>query len=45
MKEVMHAEEAIKDLEERGFRSRVARVVVRRLAERMADEIASKRLE
>jgi hypothetical protein len=45
MKEVVHAEEALKELEERTFRGRLARVVVRRLAERMADELASDRLE
>ena len=45
MKEVVHAEEALKELGERGYRGRLARVVVRRLAERMADEIASHRLE
>ena len=45
MKEVMHAEEGLTELEERSCRGRLARVVVRRLAERMADEIAPDRLD
>jgi hypothetical protein len=43
MREVLHAEDALNDIEQRAFRGRLARVVVTRLAERMAKEIASGR--
>ncbi len=45
MREVMHAEEALTELDEKRYRGRLARVVVRRLAETMAAEIASRELE
>jgi hypothetical protein len=43
MREVLHAEDALNDIEQRAFRGMLARVVVTRLAERMAEEIASGR--
>jgi hypothetical protein len=36
---VAHAEEALADIHERGWRSRLVRVLVERLAQRMADEM------
>jgi hypothetical protein len=39
MREVRFAEEGLRDLRERGHQTAVARAVVLRLAERMADEI------
>ena len=43
MREVPGAEEALADLDRRGVRSTVTRAVVVRLAELMAEEIASRR--
>jgi hypothetical protein len=42
MREVLGAEDALRDLDERGSRGAVARIVVERLAREMADEIASR---
>ena len=42
MREVLGAEDALRDLDERGFRGAVARIVVERLARDIADEIASR---
>ena len=39
MREVRFAEDGLRDLRERGHQTAVARAVVLRLAERMADEI------
>jgi hypothetical protein len=39
MREIRFAEEGLRDLHERGHRTAVARAVVLRLAERMADEM------
>lgn len=44
MREVPGAEDALRDLDERGPRGAVARVVVERLARDIADEIASREL-
>ena len=45
MLEVRFAEEALRDLWEHGHRTAVARAVVLRLAERIADEIAHRSLD
>jgi hypothetical protein len=42
MREVLGAEDALRDLDERGSRGAVARFVVERLARDMSDEIASR---
>ena len=39
MREVLHAEEALRDLDERGWRSRLVRVLTERLGEELANDI------
>jgi hypothetical protein len=43
MREVPHAEAALADIHDRGWRSRLVRELVNRLARRMADELAAQR--
>lgn len=45
MREVRFAEEALQDLTERGHQTAVARAVVLRVAERMAEEIAERAVD
>ena len=42
MREVLHAEEALRDLDERGWRSRLVRVLTERLAGEMAEELRTR---
>ena len=42
MREIIHAEQALADLEERAFRTPLVRAVVTRLAQRIVDEMAER---